>query len=232
MCRAVLPLLSSGLDVLRAAGQAGAGQGDTHGLWDGGWNLDTHCGAGTEQLNEATYRNRRLGLRSTGEGREGPVGSRVPTGQRAGTQHSPRHHGGSGRPPAQGRGDGDHHVWAPGLAPGTAPAMMLVPMDKSGSRTTPSPGTAVPRGWGETRGALWGGEVVRGAGQDGVMGPVSGRGCGTLDGSAESGAEGSSGVPAHRPPTARRRCLPSASSAPSRLCGGDGGGVRGLSPAR
>lgn len=28
MCRAVLPLLSSGLDVLGAAGQAGTGQGE------------------------------------------------------------------------------------------------------------------------------------------------------------------------------------------------------------
>lgn len=160
------------------------------------------------------------------------MGRRVPTGQRAGTQHSCTTVAASrGLPPAQGRGDGDHHSGHNALAP-AQPQPCTPGADSSGSRPAPGPGPAVPRGGGETRGAPGDREVAREAGQDGVVGPVSGRGCGTLDGSAESGAEGGSGVPPQRPPTAHRRRLPSASSAPSRLCGGGGGDVRGPSPAR
>lgn len=230
VCRAVLPLLSSGLDVLGAAGRAGRAGGYTrvvgwrlelrYALW--GWNRATKRGNLQEQG---------LGLRSTGEGRRVPWAGGSPLGRELG--HSTA-------APRWQRAEGSHPHRAGGMETttvGTAlapaqPQPCTPGADSSGSRPAPGPGPAVPRGGGETGGAPGDREVAREAGQDGVVGPVSGRGCGTLDGSAESGAEGGSGVPPQRPPTAHRRRLPSASSAPSRLCGGGGGDVRGPSPAR
>lgn len=178
MCRAVLPLLSSGLDVLGAAGQAGTGQGEggytravgwrlelRYALW--GWNRATKRGNLQEQAaGSAKHRGGQGGSR----GREGPRWAEswdtarpaAPRWQRAAGAH-PHKAGGMGTTTC------GHGPW-----PRAQPQRCTHGTDRSGSHSAPSPGTAVPRGWGETRGAAWEREVGRGAGQDGMVGPVSG----------------------------------------------------------
>lgn len=106
-------------------------------------NLDTHCGAGTEQLNGATYRDRRLGLRSTGEGRGGPVGRGVPLGRALGHSTARGTAAAAGAHPHKAGGMGTTRC---GHSPSGA---AMDGADGSGSRTTPS---LAPLGPGETRG--------------------------------------------------------------------------------
>ena len=133
------------------------------------------------------------------EGREGPAGGGASTRHaKLGCNTARGTAGGSkqgGTCPHGASGDGDHHVWADAPAPGMVPAMP--PWRGHGPAPTRSPGTAAPHGWGRSRagGGRREEEVVGVGGQEGAVGPVSGRGHGTLDSSAESGVAGGSGVP-------------------------------------
>lgn len=88
------------------------------------------CGAGTEQLNWASYGNRRFckaqgrvgrvpraGGASTGHAKLGCTAARGTVG--GSKQWGTRLHGASG--------DGDHHVWEYAPAPSTVPAMSPPP---------------------------------------------------------------------------------------------------------